>query len=503
VSSSAIVRAPLVAALLALTAGPARAASVLFTIAIGNNAPPSSDVEGELGALHFADDDAAAVHQLGRSLARRSFLLTIADRETQERFPDVIGEARPPSLHELTRVIQELNHELALATAAGDETSVIIFYSGHGSVGADGRAALTFLDGPLTRDELYDEVLTPLQARYVHLLVDACHAEAVVRPRDAQAQVVPLSRDAAAAYLGQATLARFPHVGAIIATTAAQQAHEWDGYQRGVFTHELLSGLRGGADVNGDGRVEYSELGAFLVAANRGVLDPRGRPVAVVRPPPLNPRTPLVDLRSATGAARLRGRPGPLGAFHVEDDRGVRVLDLRAEDAFGVELLVPAATLFVRAGDREAELQLRPGQSAAFHQLSLRPLSARPRGALDRSLRAGLFATRFGPAYYAGFVDNRADLVAVDLPPAGSPASEPRARYAPWLLGGAAALAATSALFGGVALDARRDVQRTDIAVEALAARDRYDRARYAAFGFLGAALVAAVAGLWSRGAER
>jgi hypothetical protein len=488
----------------AFAAAPARAAPVLYTVAIGNNAAPASSAEGPLGSLRFADDDAAAVHQLGRSLARRSFLLTIADRETQERFPDLIGEARPPSLRELVRVIEELDRELAVAARDGGETSVIIFYSGHGSVGADGRAALTLLDGPLTRDDLYDRVLAPLQARYIHLLVDACHAEAVVRPRDGQAQAVPLSPDTAAAYLTQATLARFPNVGAIIASTAADQAHEWDGYQRGVFTHELLSGLRGGADVNGDGRVEYSELGAFLVAANRAVLDPRGRPIAVVRPPPLNPRAPLVDLREATGSARLRGRPAPLGAFYVEDAHGVRVLDLRAEDAFGVDLLVPATTLFVHTGQREAEVRLGPGQSAPFEQLSLRAPTARPRGALDQSLRAGLFATRFGPAYYAGFVDNRSDLVAVDLhsPEVAAAATAPR-RHVPWLLGGAGALAATSALFGGVALDARRDVQRTDIAVEALSARHRYDRARYAAFGLLGTALVAAAAGLWLWAVER
>jgi uncharacterized caspase-like protein len=48
-----------------------------------------------------------------------------------------------------------------------------------------------------------------------------------------------------------------------MASASNTQAHEWDDYQTGVFTHELLSGLRGGADVNGDGRVEYSEMAAF------------------------------------------------------------------------------------------------------------------------------------------------------------------------------------------------------------------------------------------------
>src|SRR4029453_685441 len=130
---------------------------------------------------------------------------------------------------------------------------------------------------------LYQRLLGELRARYVHLLVDACHAEAVVRPRDAQAEVVKVSQGELVDYLAGTTLARFPHVGAIIASSANTQAHEWDAYRGGVFTHEVLSGLRGAADVNGDRLVEYSELAAFLSAANGAVMDARARLDTVVR----------------------------------------------------------------------------------------------------------------------------------------------------------------------------------------------------------------------------
>ena len=283
-------------------------------------------------------------------------------------------------------------------------------------------------------------------------------------------------------------------------SVSTAQAHEWDAYQGGVFTHEVLSGLRGAADVNGDRRLEFYELAAFLSAANRSVGDPRGRLQTVVTPVAVNPRAPLVDLRAARGLARLAGKPGRLGALFVEDGRGARLLDLRTEPDFAVEVLLPAATLFLRTADREAEMRLVGGQAASFEDLPLRPLSARPRGAIESALRKGLFATRFGPSYYLGFVAGAPELVPVDVggavePSEATPASRGHAHR--WWLGGAGALTGAAGVFGGLVLQARSDFDRTDIWREANSARDRYDRARFAAFGLAGAAAVSAGVGLW------
>ena len=48
------------------------------------------------------------------------------------------------------------------------------------------------LDGALSQAVLYQQVLDKVRARLVHLIVDACHAEAVVRPRDLEAKTVEL-----------------------------------------------------------------------------------------------------------------------------------------------------------------------------------------------------------------------------------------------------------------------------------------------------------------------
>jgi hypothetical protein len=492
---------------LALVTPAAQARQALFTLAIGyNGLPATAGNDPQIAPLRFADDDAFSVHELGKALGRRSHLLALPDPITSARFPGLVGDAHPPSLRELARAVRELADEIAAAQAAGDETSVILFYSGHGTLDENGQGSLALVDGELTRQRLYDEVLARLPARYVHVLVDACHAESVVRPRDGRAVTTAISAAAATAYVSGLTLARFPNVGAIVSSASANQAHEWELYQGGVFTHEVLSGLRGAADVNGDRRIEYSELAAFLAAANRGVTDLRARLDSVVRPPPANPRAPVVDLREARGFARLKGRPAPLGAFFVEDAGGARLIDLRAETGYPVELLVPPTRLFVRNGGREVELRPVPEQTVTFDSLVLTPSESRPRGAIDSALHRGLFATGFGPAYYSGFVDRAPELAPVELPGPDlnletAPAPQ-RRRLSPWFAGGAGIMGATAAVFGGMALEAQGEYGSMDLANPSSVVRGRYDRARFAAAGFAAGALVLAGVAwwLWSEG---
>jgi hypothetical protein len=453
----------------------------VFSVAIGYNGAPAS--AKDIAPLRFADDDAASFHGFARGVARRSFLLTVFDPESLRRFPTHAAEARPPSRAELTRVWDDLKGELIKATAAGDETVVLVFYSGHGIQDPTGAGLLTLLEGSLDQTALYEELLAPLPARFVHLFVDACHAEAIVRPRDLQAKVVDTTDATAAAYLNRTTLARFPHVGAVVASTAGAQAHEWDAYQAGVFTHEILSALRGAADVDGNRRVEYSELAAFLAAANREVSDPRARPHTVIRAPQLNPRVPIVDLGELRDAALLEGKPGDLGAFHVEDERGVRILDLRAEEGFRVTIALPAReTLYLRSSRGEVNLRPEPGSRLRFEDLRWAPADVRARGALESALRRGLFAARFGPNYYRGFADNTTELVAVDIREAeavveaGPPAASWQRRAAWPSLGLSAGLAVVSGAFGAFAWRAHDDFQNTDLERPALEAQNRYER---------------------------
>jgi len=291
----------LLLALLGAWSRPAAAKTKYYGIVIGNNAAPARS-EGAphapLSTLKFADDDAASMTAFLAEFGAETRLLTVMDADTQRRYPELVARARPPSLVELRRAIAEYAVSVARDERAGDESVLVFFFSGHGVDDVGERSFLSLLDAPLTQALLYDEILPHLPGRAVHLIVDACHAEAVVRPRDLNVGIGDVTEDDRARYRARWTLDRFPHVGAVIASNVSAQAQEWDRYRQGVFTHEVLSGLRGAADVNGDGRVEYSELEAFLAAANRSVRDDRARPSVLVRVPAIDARAPLVNLPS-------------------------------------------------------------------------------------------------------------------------------------------------------------------------------------------------------------
>jgi len=512
----------LLAATAALAPGRALAAGsrpALFSLAIGYNGAPAGDAD--LAPLQFADDDAAAFHELVRSLARRSVLLAMLDTQSQQRFPDLVAEARAPALGELRRAVAELNAAMATAAAAGEQPSVLVFYSGHGrrgGSGGDDQGGLAFLDGELTHDRLYEWVIAALPAaRYVHLFIDACHAEAVVRTRDRDAQRVTPSPEQAAAFVQQATLARFPHVGAVVASTADTVAHEWDAYGSGVFTHEILSALRGAADIDGNQRIEYSELGAFVAAANHAVSDPRARPQILVHPPPLDRRTPIVDLSAQRDGAVLTGRAPALASFFIEDERGNRLLDVRAEREHSVRLVIPAGrVLHLRSGEKESVLHPRGGEVLRLEDLGLVDESARRRGAVESALRRGLFATPYGAGYYRGFVHQAEGLVSVDVPAGGALALEVplasreaprpplRDRTAGRVLVGAGALLAVGAgVLGALALSAYRDVDGTQLELPAQQARDRYMLNLTLSLSALGAAAISGGIGAYLLARDR
>ena len=456
-----------------------------YVIAIGNNAAPRSNNvhEAQLAPLRFADDDAAAFHRFASSFAHHVALLTVLDASSQQRFPDAARVARPPTLTELRAVIADYRRMLLEDRRRGDQGDVFLFFSGHGVVGSDG-AALVLLDGRLTREALYEEVLAALPARFIHLLVDACHAEAIVRPRDAtpgaspdaSGEIVGVSEADRKSWLATQTLERFPNVGAIIATSVDQQAHEWTVYQGGVFTHELLSGLRGAADVNGDRRVEYSELHAFLASANREVADPRAKLDVLVRVPPLDLRTPLVDLSSLRAAGFIEQRATE--PFYLENERGERLLDAHAEPGHVMVAAVPAnERLFYHTDDGEAELRVPAGATVRLERLHRTHGDLAARGAISSALERGLFVTAFGPLYYHGFADRTGEVhVTFPEPPARAPDRSRAPSVALWAVSGG--LLISSAIAGGLALDARATYESTSLQRQAADARAHFDQDR-------------------------
>jgi hypothetical protein len=464
-----------------------------FALVIGYNGRPAGTTDDAIRPLRYADDDALAFYELQKELGAEAVLLTGPDAETKLRYPDIADAARPPTMDELVRAIGMLNESMDAAVRRGWRPTFVFFYSGHGARDANGEAALTLQDGVLSQTEMHTRVLDKVRAPLVHLFIDACHAEAVVRARDVEAKSVEIRPQDLVDHLSRTGPARYPHVGLIVASSSAASTHEWDLFQSGVFTHEVISGLRGVADANRDGRVEYGELAAFLAAANREVIDPRARVTSIVQPPATGAHEALSRLGSRSTIGWLTGIPPSAGRFFIEDKHGNRILDGHAEPGFSISVGVPPdELLFMRNRDEEAELVVKAGAETPFTGLAFRARVLRQRGAMETSLRDGLFLMPYGPAYYAGYVDRLE--AAADPARTGAPANATDRAVVWSLRGGAAAFLATSAVFGALAWDAHGDFENTQLRRPASEANDRFKLDTTVAFSFAAAGLACAAA---------
>ena len=371
---------------------------------------------------------------------------------------------------------------------------------------------LALADGELTRQRLY-KFLGKLPASYGHLFIDACHAEAVIGARGAfgkevDAQGFNVSDSDAQRILETQTLARFPNIGAVMATTRDQEAHEWSKIESGVFTHELLSGLEGAADVNGDGEIEYSEIEAFIASANQSIRDHRAVPHVVALAPRQNSRAPLVDLRESSGTGFLEGDFAPLGHFSIELEGGQRYLDANLGEGSSPRIAVPAgASLFVVAAGREAALKVGADQVVRVENLSFKPRELASRGSIESAYRTALFEQPFGRSFYVGFATATGrSPIALESPRPAETAVEPLVEpsnvrrgvaIGSFCLSGAALVAA--GVTGGLTWHAKREFDQTDLQRPASEARDRYNRYGTAAVATGSLAAAAAIAGwlLW------
>lgn len=475
----------------------AHARSVSYGIAIGNNAPAAGQVAP---VLRYADDDAARFYQLFRRFSETSFLLSVLDPDTQRRYPELASVSKAPTRANLLQIVTELAQQMSQDRARGDEPVLYFSYSGHGLRDGAEAAGLALLDGLLTQEILYEHILSRLPLSYGHLFIDACHAGAVVglrgpggEPRtsspakELEAVRAPVSSLDLRA-LTEGRRARFPMIGILAASTDGHESHEWSRLQSGVFSHEVLSGLLGAADANRDLKLEYSEVHAFVAAANHALPDPQAAPQLLVSPPPINQRVPLLVLRALRDTAFLTGPAAQLGRFYIELANGQRYLDARFGADASPTLAVPAQTqLFIRTVEHEAELIVPAEATVRLDTLALHPRSSSSRGSVELAFERALFVEPYGPAYYRGFTDSQglpsvvfADSLASATGGPGQAAtpSLPARSYRRPLaisllvLGGTATAAAVAA--GSIALKARADFDATLYQREAFAARDLY-----------------------------
>jgi len=226
-------------------------------------------------------------------------------------------------------------------------------------------------------------------------------------------------------------------------------------------------------------------------------------------PPRLYPHAAIVDSRRAHAMAHLQGSAHHLGRFQIDDQRGNRLLDLRAEYGFFVDIVVPAGEPVLVSNDAgEVTIVAGTDHPTNLEELVPKKARSRPRGAVAESMRRGLFAAEFGPSYYQGFVDSApAQMVPVESSPlgvriAGHPPSGSGRHYAAWsAFGVGAGLLVTSGIFAIMAAQAHADFDSSKYERQSVNARDRYQRYGGVALGTAAASIVSGALGwwLWSR----
>jgi hypothetical protein len=279
--------------------------------------------------LRYADDDAARYLDLFRLLGARTYLLARLDENTERLHPQAAAEANAPREAEWKRLVEQLAKDVAQAKERHLGTVLYFVYAGHGSV-RNGQGYVTLEDRTLTGKDLVTELIDRVNAEQVHLIVDACSSYFLAYGRGPGGQRRPLS-----GFSDVARLSDDGRVGLLLSTSSARESHEWEAFQSGVFSHEVRSGLYGAADADGDGKVSYKEIAAFVERANAAIPNERFRPEIHARPPKDGPY--LVELGHAL-EHRIEVDGSESAHLELEDSRGVRLADFH--NASGQKLWV-------------------------------------------------------------------------------------------------------------------------------------------------------------------
>lgn len=364
--------------------------------------------------LQYADDDGLLWTEVLTRLGFETQLLTVADPDTARRRSPLLDSAVPPTSTALTAAVSRMAQANRADRLAGRSTEAMVVYVGHGDIAEDGHAFLTLLDRDMDQAALYSTVIDALDADFIHLLIDACHASGVIGSRG---EMDPKVLRRLQGMLERKELERRPHVGVAFAESDTGQTHEWSRWRAGVFSHLARSALLGGADINGDERIEYSELQAFVSAALAGLENAPSTLTIHTTPPAQSPRRPL-RARPPTGPALMVAPTRVRLRLSIEDSSGTRLVDVHRASGERLRLVLPARERYwVRTPEGEASLT--PAELGAGIP-ALTPRELGDRGPVAERFREGLFRVPFGRAFYEGFATT-SGIVPVELPASNEP----------------------------------------------------------------------------------
>jgi hypothetical protein len=291
---------------------------------------------------------------------------------------------KQPKLRELEQALDQLRSRIDAArrTAAGNgggRTEVLVYYSGH----ADDKGLLLGEDRysyRSLRDRL-DDVAADVRIA----VLDACASGAITRIKGGVLRP-PFLVDESADMRGHAFLT---------SSAATEAAQESDRIRGSYFTHFLISGLRGAADMSGEGKVTLNEAYQFAFNETLGrTAETKGGAQHPSYDINLSGTGDVVmtDLRQ-TSATLVLGEALD-GRFFVTNARQELIVELYKPYGRKVELGVEAGSYEVRV-EREAAALLAKPKLGEGDRVVLEPLQFTPTTPLPTRARGGFVPPRF------------------------------------------------------------------------------------------------------------
>lgn len=302
----------LVVAMLAV-AHEAAHAEQRYAVVIGANPGWSSD-----RPLRFAENDAERV---------RDVLVDFGGFA-----PDRVALLRDPDTSEVRATLRDLART---AQASNEETLVFFYYSGH----AD-NDRIHLRGDPLTFKELH-ATLRALPSTLKLAVVDACKSGAVTRKGGARVDEFQVAVDN-------------PKLSGMVILTSSgadELSQESRALAGSVFTHHLVSGLRGAADDNRDQQVTIAEAYHYAYARTRADTATSGTPQRPSFRYELSGQGELVlaHLKATSRTARVKLPKGSDTKYVVLDQHEWRlVAEARADKGRDVELVLAPGTYKVK-----------------------------------------------------------------------------------------------------------------------------------------------------------
>ena len=216
--------------------------------------------------LNFCDDDAKSFVERMRRNRRTcddQILTMHRDSNESKRFP--------------TR--QNIQRELPeFLSRAKEDDAVVVFAAMHGVQWKDPNSSLpsrTYLmptdanpsqlpETLIDIEWLREQLLGSTRARTVVLFLDACHSGGIAEIGKNEQFKSMTSRGVESVFKAKPQTDPRRSIYVVSSCRGEESSVEWDEFSHGVFTHWLVHGLDGAADVNGDAIVTMDELFQFV-----------------------------------------------------------------------------------------------------------------------------------------------------------------------------------------------------------------------------------------------